>query len=83
MFPLIPNYILQIPSAMHNEEVGSSRNKQDKQNPTLVVVDEQPPKVQDIKPIQKSPIIDIFYKEMHFVGMIHFYNLNASLIYVM
>jgi len=32
------------------------------------MVDEQPPTVHNIKPIRKSPVIDIFYKEMHFVG---------------
>lgn len=72
MFPLIPNYLLQIPKAVHIEEVDLPQRKQDKQNPTLVVVDEQPPKVHDIRPIQNSPVIDIFYKEIHFTGKISF-----------
>lgn len=33
-----------------------------------MVVEELPPKVQDIKPITKSPVIDIFYRDMHVVG---------------
>lgn len=65
MYPLIPADILQSQKALNIEDSSTVQNKQ---NPTLVVVDEQPPKIQDIKSIQKSPVIDVFYKEMHLVG---------------
>lgn len=38
-----------------------------------IIVDEQPPKIKKIKPINKSPVIDVFYKEVHFVRKIYFY----------
>lgn len=72
MYPLLPIEILQNQEFKKVDEDGSlaAKKEQSKQQSTLVMVDEQPPKVQDIKPIKKSPVIDIFYKEMHFVGKI-------------
>lgn len=72
MYPLVPIELLQTQEASKIEEDSSfTAKKEQNQNehkPTLVVVDEQPPKVQNINVIKKSPVIDVFYKEMHFVG---------------
>jgi len=35
-----------------------------------MVIDEQPPKVKNIDVTKKSPVIDVFYKDFHFVGKI-------------
>jgi len=72
MYPLIPIELLQSQESIKTEQDSSftAKKEQNEHKPTLVVVDEQPPKVQNINVIKKSPIIDIFYKEMHFVGKI-------------
>jgi len=62
MYPIIPIELLQSQEATKIEE--------NEHKPTLVVVDEQPPKIQNVNVIKKSPVIDVFYKEMHFVGKI-------------
>ncbi|KAL4148278.1 hypothetical protein QTP88_002555 [Uroleucon formosanum] len=69
MYPLIPIELLQTQEATKIEEDSSftAKKEQNEHKPTLVVVDEQPPKVQNINVIKKSPVIDVFYKEMHFV----------------
>ncbi|XP_008187613.1 uncharacterized protein LOC100169068 isoform X1 [Acyrthosiphon pisum] len=69
MYPLVPIDLLQTQEATKIEEDGSytAKKEQDDHKPTLVVVDEQPPKVENINVIKKSPVIDVFYKEMHFV----------------
>lgn len=69
MYPIIPIELLQSQEATKIEENDSSTVKNE-HKPTLVVVDEQPPKIQNINVIKKSPVIDVFYKEMHFVGKI-------------
>ncbi|VVC25407.1 Hypothetical protein CINCED_3A004152 [Cinara cedri] len=56
MYPLLPIEILQKQEAKEVEK-----------SVLPIIVDEQPPKVQNIKPIKKSPVIDVFYKEMHIV----------------
>jgi len=48
----------------------AAKKEQNEHKPTLLVVDEQPRKVQNINVIKKSKVIDVFYKEMHFVGKI-------------
>lgn len=70
MFPLLPIDLIQPQETKQIKEdsLFSAMNEQSKQKPTLVIVDEQPPKIQDIKLIKKSPVIDVFYKETHFVG---------------
>jgi len=72
MYPLVPIDLLQTQEATKIEEDNSFtvKNEQNEHKPTLVVVDEQPPKVQNINVFKKSPVIDVFYKEMHFVGKI-------------
>jgi len=72
MYPIIPIELLQSQEATKIEENDSStvKKEQNEHKPTLVVVDEQPPKIQNINVIKKSPVIDVFYKEMHFVGKI-------------
>lgn len=70
MYPRLPIELLQNQESKKIDDSFSAKKEQSKQQSTLVVVDEQPPKVQDIKLISKSPVIDIFYKEMHFVGKI-------------
>lgn len=70
MYPLLPIELLHSQESKKIDDSLSAKKEQSKQQSTLVMVDEQPPKVQDIKPIRKSPVIDIFYKEMHFVGKI-------------
>ncbi|XP_027843877.2 prosaposin isoform X2 [Aphis gossypii] len=69
MYPIIPIELLQSQEATKIEENDSStvKKEQNEHKPTLVVVDEQPPKIQNINVIKKSPVIDVFYKEMHFV----------------
>ncbi|XP_060879577.1 prosaposin-like isoform X2 [Metopolophium dirhodum] len=69
MYPLVPIDLLQTQEATKIEEDSSitAKKEQNEHKPTLVVVDEQPPKVQNINVIKKSPVIDVFYKEMHFV----------------
>lgn len=61
MYPLMPIELTQKQEAKEME-------KSD-----LPIVDEQPPKVKIFKPIRKSPVIDVFYKEMHIVGKIYLY----------
>lgn len=61
MYPLLPIELLQ---KQEEKEIEKS---------VLPIVDEQPPKVQNIKPIRKSPVIDVFYKQMHIVGKIYLY----------
>lgn len=68
MYPVIPIELLQTQQSKKIEDGSPANIEQNKQQTTLVVVDEQPPKIQDIKSIRKSPVIDVFYKEMHFVG---------------
>lgn len=72
MFPLIPLELLETEEELDAEKEKSSDStiEQSKHNPTLVVVDEQPPKMQNIKPIMKSPVIDMFYNNLHVVGKI-------------
>jgi len=72
LYPLVPLDLLQTQEATKIEEDSSitAKKEQNEHKPTLVVVDEQPPKVQNINVIKKSPVIDVFYKEMHFVGKI-------------
>lgn len=72
MYPLVPIDLLQTQESSKIEEDSSSTAKKDQNEhkPTLVVVDEQPPKVQNINVFKKSPVIDVFYKELHFVGKI-------------
>lgn len=71
MNPLIPIDLAQKTKQIKEDSSFNSMNEQSKQKPSLVIVDEQPPKVKNIKPIKKSPIIDVFYKELHFVGKLH------------
>lgn len=62
MFPLIRVDLIQSPSAIKDEEVSKK---------SAILIDEQPPKVINVKqPTKKSPIIDLFYKDMHVVGKI-------------
>lgn len=72
MYPLLPIELLQTQESSKIEQDGllSVKEEQNNHKPTLVVVDELPPKVQNINLIKKSPVIDVFYKEMHFVGKI-------------
>jgi len=71
MYPLVPIELLQTQEATKMEDSSfTGKKEQNEHKPTLVVVDEQPPKVQNINVIKKSPVIDVFYKEMHFVGKI-------------
>jgi len=48
----------------------TAKKEQNEHKPTLLMVDEQPRKVQNINVTKKSEVIDVFYKEMHFVGKI-------------
>lgn len=72
MFPLLPIELLPTQENLktENKDLSDAVTQQSKHNPTLVVVDEQPPKMQDIKPVKKSPVIDLFYNGMHLVGKI-------------
>lgn len=68
MFPIIPIEFLQTPEATKiKEDESISKIDQNKQKSIVVTVDEQPPTIHNIEPIKKSPVIDVFYKEMHFV----------------
>eukprot|EP00102_Acyrthosiphon_pisum_P020690 XP_016657900.1 PREDICTED: prosaposin-like [Acyrthosiphon pisum] len=69
MYPLVPIDLLQTQEAIKIEEDSSftAKKEQNEHKPTLVMVDEQPPKVQNIDVPKKSVVIDVFYKEMHFV----------------
>lgn len=55
MYPLIPVELLQ---------TKRDDMRLNEQNPSIVMVDEQPPKV---KNIEKSPTIHVFTNQMHFV----------------
>lgn len=73
MYPLLP---INLRQSLENKPIKedspfNTKNEQINQKPTLIIVDEQPPKIQDIKLINKSPKIDLFYEEMHFVGKLH------------
>uniref|UniRef100_A0A2H8TIU9 Sulfated glycoprotein 1 n=1 Tax=Melanaphis sacchari TaxID=742174 RepID=A0A2H8TIU9_9HEMI len=69
VYPLIPIELLQSQETTKIEKDSSftAKKEQNENKPTLVVVDEQPPKIQNINVVKKSPVIDVFYKEMHFV----------------
>lgn len=73
MYPLLPIGLTRKLENMQSNEDGqfNANNKLHNQKPTLVIVDEQPPKVQDIELIKKSPTIDLIYEEMHVVGKLH------------
>lgn len=71
MYPLLPIELLQTldTEKVLKEDPLSAKIEESKQKPTLVMVDEQPPKIKDIaKPIGKSPVIDVFSKDIHLVG---------------
>lgn len=70
MFPLLPIELIQKQEATKLEEGGSPNVNQEQfiPIPSLVVVDEQPPKVKDIKPINLSPAIEMSFMEAHFIG---------------
>jgi len=72
MYPLVPIDLLQTQEAIKIEKDSSftAEKEQNEHKPTLVVVDKQPPKVQNINVTKKSAVIDVFYKEMHFLGKI-------------
>lgn len=78
MYPLLPIELLQTleTEKVLKEDPLSEKKEESKLKPTLIMVDEQPPKVKDIKPVRKSPVIDVFYKEVHFVGKITFLSLT-------
>lgn len=67
MYPLIPIFLQTQEASEIKIDEPTAKTDQSKQNSVLVMVDEQPPTVHNIKPIGKSPVIDMFYKEMHFV----------------
>ncbi|XP_060857107.1 prosaposin-like isoform X2 [Metopolophium dirhodum] len=67
MYPLVPIDFLLTQKAIKIEENSTFTAKKEQNEPNLVVVDEQPSKVQNINVIKKSAVIDVFYKEMHFV----------------
>lgn len=71
MYPLLPIDLTQ-QLEIKQKNIGNNqfiaKNELSNQKPTLVIVDEQPPKVQDIEPMKKSPSIDLFYEKMHVVG---------------
>ncbi|CAI6377373.1 unnamed protein product [Macrosiphum euphorbiae] len=45
----------------------TAKKEQNEHKPTLLMVDEKPRKVKNINVTKKSEVIDVFYKEMHFV----------------
>lgn len=71
MFPLLPVDLLEEHESVKTDDdsLFTVNKMQNNQKPVLVV-EELPPKVHDIKYVKKSPVIDIIHSDIHVIGMI-------------